>query len=170
MDVRTTALLVTIALALAVVAAPRPGAGQIRESAERLAREAAAAQLTSSRRVTSKGRVTAGLVLAAAGGGMVLYALSQCAAVGPDAGEYSPPLTASYDGDSDECVLDRRPNFLAPRVYAEPDRDPRILWSGAGIGLFGLLLAVAWSDVDANDSLTFHLRPGSVGVARKIGW
>ena len=167
---KRTALLLAIVLAVVVMQGARPAAGQIRESAERLAREAGAAQLTSSRRVTSQARVTTGLVIAAAGGGMIWYAWTRCAVVGPDANTYIRPLTASYDTDSNECTLDRRPDRSAPDVWAESDRDPRLLWGGVGMAGLGALLALAWSDVDANDSVTFDLRPGGVGVAKRIGW
>ena len=101
---------------------------------------------------------------------MVVYELSQCAAMGPDADHYDPRLTASYDSDLGECVLDTYPNNRAPRVYPEADTDPRILWSGAGMLAFGLLLSTVWSDVDANESITFGTRPGAVEITKRIGW
>ncbi len=164
------ALLLAIVLAVVVVQGARPAAGQIRESAERLAREAGAAQLTSSRRVTSQARVTTGLIIAAAGAGMVYYAWTRCAAVGPDAGHYDPPLTASYNRQTEECELSRRTTLSAREVYALPARDMRLLSGGVGAAAFGVALAWAWSDVDANNSVTFDLRPDGVGVAKRIGW
>ena len=134
-----------------------------------MAREAAALQLTSSRRVRSAGRVAAGSAIAV--GGLVAIVMGiGCAAVGPDAQLYSPAITASYDNDRQECVLDSRLDRDASRVYAETDYDAKLLAAGAGAVTVGALLALVWSDVDANDSLVVHTGPGRVAIGKRISW
>ena len=96
--------------------------------------------------------------------------MSQCAVAGADADRYSPPLTASYDGDRGECVLDARLDYRAPNVYAEPDRDYRMMAVGGGLAGLGLLLMTAWADVDANDSLILDVRGNGTVVGKRFTW
>ena len=161
----------TLTLALAVVAAMvEAPAAQVMESAERLARETAALQLTASRRVTSTTRVTAGSAIALGGIFWAVYEMRQCRVTGTDADLYSPSLTASYDSDLEMCALDSSPSRQAPRVSAEPDRDSLRLGAAAGVIALGALLATVWSDVDASDSLIFDVGVDGAAVGKRISW
>lgn len=159
-----------VAVAVGVTSTVVPVGAQILQSAERLAREAGVAQLTTTRRVKSKGRMGTGAGMTLAGLVLILYEMNQCAVAGTDADRYTPPLTASYDRDRGECVLDGRLDYRARNVYAEPDPDYRIMSVGGGLAALGLLLATAWADVDANDSLIFDARRNGAVVGKRFTW
>lgn len=171
MAIGTTAMLaLSIAAAQPLAAEMQQQAGKSSEARLNEA-EAAVAQLTGRTRVTSRWRKTTGSLLAIAGGSAVVYWYTRCGVAGPDADRYDPRFKASWDGEAGECALDGRPDRAAPRVWAEPDRDSRILVGGVGAFALGTLLATVWSEVDASDAVAFRPRPDGgveIEVSKRI--